>query len=339
MKEKFNLRHKKHLTQFKKDARIKQCFHFDSDSCSNKIISAHSIQRGGILELLEDIVDNNLSIYSFLNRKLNEQGTPIGFEPLGKKVASTFFGFCGYHDNEVFKLIENNEIDLENNEHCFLLSYRAFAKEFHTKYESLQGYKNNELFQTNRYVGTDELIAGSELGLRDCQFVKDRMNEMLKTQSFEELEYLTYELDYIIPIAASASFNPEFTYKNEHMNISPDPNVIYEFVNFTIQPSKLGKTQIVLSCLPEHKTSVKFLDELDSLKPLPFEKAIGSLAIAYVENTFFSPSIWNKFSQFEKHQLMSELLLTLPLFRDRTKGFFHSKINLLDRRFQRNIAQ
>jgi hypothetical protein len=337
MKEPLNIRHKKNLNQFKKDSRIKECFHFDKSSCSNQIISAHSIQRGGVLDLIEDNVEGNLAVYSFLNRKLDENGSPIGFEPLGKKAASTFFGFCGYHDNEIFKAIENDNIDLENDEHCFLLSYRAFAKEFHSKQESLKGYMTNDMFQNTNFIGTEGLINGSEMGLRDCKIVKERMNQILENKNYDELEYLTYELDYIIPIAAAASINPDYTYKNEILNNSPDPNVIYEFVNFVIQPIKCGKTIIVLSCLPEHKSSVKFLDQLNDLKPLPFEKAIGSLAIANVENTFFSPRLWCQFSQIEKNQLMKELLITNPMFRDMFKGFFHSKLYLFDKKFQKII--
>src|SRR5690606_690837 len=93
MNERRDIEIKKAKNQFRKDARIKECFHFDSGNCSNEIISAHSIQRGNVLEILEHEVDGNKAIYSFLHLKHDIDGKPIGFEPLGKKIASTFFGF------------------------------------------------------------------------------------------------------------------------------------------------------------------------------------------------------------------------------------------------------
>ncbi len=289
-----------------------------------------------MLNLIEDEVHGNLSVYSFLHLKYDKNANPIGFEPLGKKAASTFFGFCGYHDSEIFKSIENNYVDIETDEHCFSLSYRAFAKDYHAKQETLKGFKSNAFYQHDLDQNlTGELVTGSEIGLRDGKFVKDRLNEILKNKKFEELEILTYTLDYMVPIALSASFNPEYSYSNLKLNKSGDPNVIYEFVNFVIQPMESGQTLILLSCLPEHDKSVKFMDQLANLKPLLFERAISSLAIAYIENTFFSPNIWKKLLRKEQIQLIHELHLTTPMARNTLNGFFHSKINLLDRRFKK----
>ncbi len=41
----------------------------------------------------------------------------------GRKEATVFTGFCGYHDNELFKPIENNEFN-SSDEHVFLYTYR-----------------------------------------------------------------------------------------------------------------------------------------------------------------------------------------------------------------------
>ena len=55
----------------------------------------------------------------------------------GRKEATVFTGFCGYHDNELFKPIENNEFD-NSDEHIFLYIYRAFALEYHRKQENIK---------------------------------------------------------------------------------------------------------------------------------------------------------------------------------------------------------
>lgn len=334
--EKKNIKLKKAISTFKKDAKIKECFHFDKKSCSNKIIAAHSIQRSGVLSLLEDEVNGNLAVYSFLHLKYDETGKAIGLEPLGKKVASTFSGFCGHHDTTIFQEIENNKIDIENDKHCFLLSYRAFAKDYHAKQETLQGFKTSELYAKSELKSTKEsLIKGSELAMRDNKVVKERLNEMLKNENYDGLEYFSYTLNYMIPLALAASFNPDYSYSNKVLNKSEDSKVVYEFVNFTVIPLDIGETQILFSCLPEQKKSVKFIDELDKLPDLKLEKAISSLIIAYIENTFVSPKLWDKLGAKGQQQLLKELYLTNPPIRSMQNKFFHSKINLLDKKYKK----
>lgn len=335
MQNRLDIEIKKAHAKLKKDSRIKECFHFDKSCCSKNIISAHSLQENKVLNLLEDKVNENLAVYSFLYQKYSPEGNIIGFEPLGKKIASTFFGFCSYHDNLIFSPIENFPIDLSNDEHCFLLSYRAFAKAFHAKYESIQGYRINESMQEMPSELINNLIIGSELGLRDCHIMKERLNGILKTQNYNELEILTFRLDYIIPIALASTITPDFSYKNELLNRSGDTTNFYEFVNFVVQPIETGETIILLSCLPEHEKSIKFMDQLNALKEIPFLKAISSLAIAHVENTFFSPHIWNLFTKKERAQLIYELQITTPIMRCRNNKFFHSELNLFDRRFKK----
>ena len=44
----------------------------------------------------------------------------------GRKEATVFTGFCGYHDYELFKPIENYDFD-DSDKHVFLYTYRTFA--------------------------------------------------------------------------------------------------------------------------------------------------------------------------------------------------------------------
>ena len=334
MTKRLDIKIKKQISGFQKDSRIKECFHFNHEECSDKIIPAHSIQNNGVLNLISENINGNSSVYSLLHKEYNTEGQIVGLKALGKKTASTFFGFCGYHDKKIFQKIEDRPIDLNNDEQCFLLSYRAFAKEHHTKQESLQGYNTNEWYNKRESEHIKEgLTEGTELGLRDSEIVKKRLNEILEKKQYSELEYFVYQLEYTIPMALSASFNPEYSYKNKLLNKSSNPYDYYEYVNFSIHPTNDNKTIILLSCLPEHKKSILFIDELSKLATLKLEKAISSLVIAYIENTFISPSLWNKLSQTQKEILLEELELTSPIIRAMSNKFFHSKLNLLDKKF------
>ena len=334
MNKRLDIEIKKQISGFKKDSRIKECFHFDQKNCSDNIISSHSIQNNGVLNLISEDINGNSCVYSLLHKKYNTDGQIVGLQALGKKSASTFLGFCSHHDKTTFQKIEDKPVDLNNDEQCFLLSYRAFAKDYHAKQETLQGYKTNEWYKKKETkVIKEGITEGSEIGLRDCKIVKQRLNKILEKKQYDDLDYFTYELDYAIPMALAASFNPEYSYKNNLLNKSHNINDRYEFVNFSIQPTNDNRTIIVFSCLPEHKKSVLFIDELSELATLKLEKAISSLAIAYVENTFISPSLWKKLGLSGQKILLNELELTNPIIRIMSNKFFHSRLNLLDKKF------
>lgn len=163
-------------SKFLRDARIKECFHFDKSKCNGDIVQAHSLQKNGVLNIIESEVNGNNVIFSFLRPEIEDGLMFSGFEPLGRKQASTFHGFCKFHDSEVFRSIENTPIDIENDEHCFLLSYRAFAKEYHAKIETLKGYKTNDIFSKEKYRHIQQsLIRGTELAIKDYDPVKDSL--------------------------------------------------------------------------------------------------------------------------------------------------------------------
>jgi hypothetical protein len=325
---------KKARAQFKSDAKIKECFHFNNSECKGRIKSAHSLQKNGVLSILEYEINKNKVVYSFLHPRLSGFMTFNGFEPLGKNECSTFHGFCDYHDSTVFSPIENNEINVNLDEHCFLLCYRAFAKEYHAKIEVNKGFQSNELYNRpqNKEM-QDGMIAGSELAIKDLGKVKTKLNDILRDEKYTDLEYLTYSIPYTIPIACSASITPSYSYSGKLLNKSTDVNDVYENVMITVIPTQT-ETHIVLGCFSEDQRSVTYIDELEQLDNDKFENAITSILIGDIENTFISPLIWKRMTKREKEFLMQEISLTSPMFMAMTEeSFFLSSLNLFKPRF------
>lgn len=330
--EDFVRKWKNQISKFKSDSKIKECFHFDSDSCKGKIKSAHSLQKNGVLSLLEAEINKNNVVYSFLYPKL-KGFLPIGFEPLGKKDASTFHGFCDFHDTTIFSEIENNPINIDSDKHCFLLCYRAFAKEYHTKIEINKGFKNNELYnEPQNQEMQEDMINGSELAIKDLKGVKTRLNNLLKDKKYNGLEYFTYSIGHTIPIACATSITPSYSYNGTLLNKSVDENDTYENVMITVLPTK-EETYVIFGCFPEDFRSIKYIDELENLPDKVLENAITSILIGEVENTFISPLIWERMTKREREFLMQEIFFTSPLFQTRQEEFFISSLNLFDRKF------
>lgn len=317
------------MSAHKRAMKIKSCFHHQQDKCEGKIKQAHSIQRNGRLSIIEGDVNGNQCVYTFTSHKVSEQSALEDLVPIGKKEASTFFGFCDYHDTHLFSPIENFEFD-GSDKHCFLHSYRSFAHSYHRKNEEVQGYSdtNSEFVKKMPKFQIESMLEGAKIGLNEMAPFKNRLDKMIETESYDELEYLTYEKDGLFPFAVSSLMSPNVSYKNHPMNNHTDPDIPFSQPMITFLPDK-NKTIAIIAAFPEDEKSIRLLDELDELYDYHLEKAITSLIIANCENTFFSPLFWNSLSKREQRILLDEFLDNTmnPQYIDK---FFISKFNFFN---------
>ncbi len=103
------------------------CAQFDKNNCDLKIKMAHTIQRGKVLSSLAESGHVG-TFYRKLDGIANTNKLKAGIE----KRASVFYGFCSYHDTELFKNIELHEFT-KTKENCWASSYRAVCHEFYQK--------------------------------------------------------------------------------------------------------------------------------------------------------------------------------------------------------------
>jgi hypothetical protein len=101
---------------------------YDDFSCKNKLIRAHSVQNGKVLDVLQK--DNHVIVPK---RKFDAQkGPSIELGLVGRNNALTFTGLCSEHDNALFKLADTLPLDITNYEQISQHAYRAIMKELHT---------------------------------------------------------------------------------------------------------------------------------------------------------------------------------------------------------------
>ncbi|EAZ5968513.1 hypothetical protein GN543_004229 [Salmonella enterica] len=134
----------KFLSQHQKDASIKACLRVSDDKikCSGKIIHAHSIQRGKILESIADVGgENEGKVYHLGFTPADDmQSMQPEFKLQGIKKFSTFTGFCSGHDKAIFQPIEDVAFSATTKQ-LNIYAYRAVAKELHSNLESKNFYE------------------------------------------------------------------------------------------------------------------------------------------------------------------------------------------------------
>lgn len=106
----------------------RKCLYSVTPDCRQPAIDAHSIQKSGKLqELAEDG-----HVYAFHLRPMFDDPPKMPeIRSKGHREATTFAGMCNEHDSELFAPIDNSPIDLDDQEHVFLLTYRTVLKETH----------------------------------------------------------------------------------------------------------------------------------------------------------------------------------------------------------------
>lgn len=99
---------KKYMSEvFLHKKEFKKCYHsIDKNNCNNEVISSHSISKNSSLHKIsegEHVYWRSLSLKKFFNKDMFDFSSIFDIEKISIKKASTFYGFCKYHDNELFK--------------------------------------------------------------------------------------------------------------------------------------------------------------------------------------------------------------------------------------------
>lgn len=142
-------------------------------------------------------------------------------------------------------------------------------------------------------------------------------------------------MPYIIPIACASAITPAYSYKGTELNRSTAEDFVYQPVFVTVLPTS-GATHVLLSCFNDDDRSIQYIDELNELANLPLEKALTSILIGEVENTFISPTLYDTLSRKQKRQVLNELRMTIPQEQPLIRSFFKSKLNLFDEKFKQS---
>lgn len=252
---------------YKEAARIKECFHHQKSECKGKIKQAHSIQKSGKLTILESLVNGNNSVYSFANSKVSYDNIMEDLIPIGKKEASTFFGFCDYHDSKLFSKIENKGFD-NSDEHLFLHSYRSFAHSYHLKNEEIKAWNdpNYQQILTATYGKEAVEIKKKQFASLNKHLIqrKQILDNSIENYEFDNLNYLVHEFSGIIPAAVSDLIIPIVSFSGKIMNNSDYDNLMVSQPIFTLLPEK-DHSILIMAAFNFDTASTEFIDEINSV--------------------------------------------------------------------------
>lgn len=298
-------------SHFFKGTLYKECFYCGSSD----VINAHSIQNNKILSKLSK--DGYVLSIEY---GMEDMIFKPELKEIGKKKASTFNGFCDFHDTEIFKPIEIQNYEIGNKEQEYLFAYRALAKEFYAKktglniFNKILNMSKDELTELQEYCGLpkndinkeilEAPLEGTKDSTEELESLRIRMNKNLDNEKYYKImtNVITFPKEYNIAVSSSFFISHDL-----------EGNMINDLIRFknvkplflTIFPQD-GNTYILFSYLKNDKNYFDFIEKQIMNKNLEKKKIIISNILAInAENIFLSPDQWDKRGNENKKRFIS----------------------------------
>jgi len=215
------------------------------DECQGNIVRAHSVSKSMNLKKIERRGHVYAFIPSFEN--LTKYHGVLRPELYGINKASTFTGFCAYHDKQIFSPLEDQEF-VGSKEQCFLLAYRAQAREYFTKKSSAKlmdfmkqadrGKSPPEQIDIQSMASALEL--GTEAGVRDATIYKNKFDVILTTKNFLNINAFILNFKKTPSVFCSAGIFPECDFQGNHLQDLFDLKTTPDLLTFSTIATKNG---------------------------------------------------------------------------------------------------
>jgi hypothetical protein len=280
---------------------------FDEKNCKLPIKGAHTVQRGRVLSSMAK--DGHVgTFYRNSNGFENVRDIKSGV----KREASIFYGFCDFHDTELFKEIELSEF-IGSPENCWASSYRAICHEYYQKKAAKEavvwqidnldkGYNLNEqlILQEQLFLLKRDVFKGFD----DISSIKEKFEQVKVGNEYHMISSYVIVLSEPLSLAVCATISPYYDINGVKIQNLGVPNCLFQ--HFAISTVTVnGGAAYVISYLKEHSVIENYLNDVFD-KDYEFIKSWLTKSIfAYSENCFFNLDWWNRLSPDKKASIYS----------------------------------
>lgn len=295
---------KVHIGKLMSDLRIEMqrgyCSHPNAceAECSEKIVRSHTIQRkGGIAGIAED--GHVMSVKAGLEDILENHGR---IEPklVGVHAASTFNGFCGKHDSEMFRPVEAGAPSITQ-ENVFLLTFRAMAYELYTKRAAIRSspiqkqldcgapFEVQAGIQAHLYL----IEQGAIRGRSNLEEWKALYDLAYKSSNYSSFKFYAVQFSESLPVVACGAFHPEYDFDGKRLQIISRGDNNFDHIAFNVT-SIGGNTVAAFGWVSsEDGPSDDFVKSYRNIPDSEKANAAIQLALEHLENTYMQPSWWS----------------------------------------------
>lgn len=291
----------------------KYCLHPNAGTeCKGDIIKAHTVQRSGGLTRIArqghvytlDPGDAELVKTGMLSARL-----------IGVNSASTFTGFCNYHDTKTFAHIENRPFEGDEQQ-AFLLGYRALCRELFMKQSAVEHLASIRHFDAGADIAkqfwwqdfVSILERGEQSSLRHTeQYKLSTYDPCLVNDNYSDVHYYIVRFVTAPNFLCSGCIFPDYDFSGQRLQTLTDLDVTPQMITFSLIATEDGGAAI-FSWVGPTQAGKDLIKSFDSLRDDEICHAIARFSFEYVENIFISPDWWENLSGQIQHKLAMRLM-------------------------------
>jgi hypothetical protein len=274
---------------------------FSAKTC----MAPHSDHDGAI------VAAHTLSAESML-RKIAVEGHVYAVAPaksLGRDV-SVFNGFCQKHDRELFSCLETEAFRFTRKQ-CFMLAYRATARECYLKGKHFESIPTPEQYTAVHGTGpsahfedlTRLLQAGSLSGLKDATDLKDALDVHLLAEAWDRLVTHAILFTATPTVLATAAFQPFFDMNGDQLQDFEDLDGDMSNLCFSLIPLDAGGAAVFSWLDSSNAAPRRFYESV--LAQADMTTAVMHVALDNTENVAMSPAWYESLSDDDHQYLFS----------------------------------
>lgn len=312
---------------------FEECLHpaASSSDCRGGIVRAHSIRRSA--DLLTIAVKSHVQQITADMQTLIKTGGELAPKLVGINNASTFTGFCNHHDTVTFAPLETAPFTASD-EQCFLLFYRAWAREHYTKKAALRaipamretdkGESEAAQAATQNWIAT--YSHGLELGLRDIRTYAAELDAALINRTLGGIQSHIIWFSAPLPILCSGAFFPYWDFDGNRVQTF-DETVTPDALSLTLL-NEGGRGCAIVSWLRSRSlASARLVQTLQ--RQVNLSDALCRLAYSCLENVYCDPRWWDGLVESQRNELIARAGHGAQFWKGHSGNFLKSRSALL----------
>lgn len=213
--------------------------------------------------------------------------------------ASSFPGFCQYHDSSTFAPVEKMSY-LPCERHAFLTSYRALCRELFGRLHAAEVADLDRGMPPAVQVEFQQAASERErerlLALRSLYLLKADYDSALRAQDFSKMTFYSAELSVVPDIMVSSMFAPFANFRGERIRHQDVLGTKNDHMVISLFASG-AKGWFQLAWLGESNAGLKFTRSFADLPDGQMPHAIVRFVFSHFENRYFRPSWWRSLPQ------------------------------------------
>lgn len=297
----------------KRQDRRGRCLHFADGTLCNQIVSAHSIQKSGQLSLIAE--EGHVYRLSADLATLRKTGGIPDVRKVGVGKVSTFLGFCKQHDNALFEPIDNEPLGPVRKQ-AALYAYRSLCRELFVKdnaVELMVRMKDHADTDSQTRLHLASSLTGHTLGLNGLIHHKILFDEALRSEAFDEFDFIYFNSKSRCSLQVSGLLYPDFDFLARELQSLGNGSTSLDLITFFTAPTENGWAFGFAWHKSSGRTCIPFIEALGN-RIAHGEKAQDALlrfAFSTCENHAFRISWWDQLPDNAKREVIERVASTL----------------------------